>query len=86
MLEPHLRSWARNHLIQPRRVRLSIDPEGNSLKPFWLVTDHVGIDDSAYRIAYDESERVFGLELTLDTGVEWYCGPHGTFFETVEGM
>jgi hypothetical protein len=86
LLKPHLRSWASEHLIRPRRVSLSVNSEGTSFKSLWLVTDHLGKDDSSYRIVYDEDESAFGLELTLDMGVEWYMGIYGTFSETVENM
>ena len=86
LLKPHLQSWARDHLIQPRQIRLSTDPEGSSFKDFWLVTGHVGKEDSSYRIVYDEAEQAFGLEMTLDTGVEWYMGNYGSFSEAVENM
>ncbi len=86
LLEPHLQSWVREHLIQPLQIRLATNPDGNSLKGFWLVTDHVGKEDSSYRIVYDEDEQAFGLESTLDTGVEWHMGNYGSFSETVENM
>jgi hypothetical protein len=74
LLKPHLQSWARDHLIQPHQIRLSTNPEGSSFKDFWLVTDHVGKEDSSYRIVYDDEGQAFGLEVTLDTGVEWHMG------------
>lgn len=86
LIKPHLRSWLRNHLIQPRQIKLSTDPHGHSFKDFWLITDHAGKEDSSYRIVYDEDEKVFGLESTLDNGVEWYMGNYGSFSETVENM
>lgn len=86
LLKPHLQSWVRDHLIQPRQIRLLTDPDGHSFKDFWLITDHVGKEDSSYRIVYDEHEQAFGLESTLDTGVEWYMGNYGSFSETVENM
>ena len=85
-LAPHLRRWAHDHLIRPRRVRLATEHDGGAFKTFWLVTDHVGKDDSSCRVVYDESERAFGLETTLDTGVEWYMGSYGAFSEAVENM
>ena len=85
-LKSHLRSWAQQHLIQPRKINLSLDSEGNASKDFWLVTDHNGQDDSSYRVVYDNGEQVFGLEVTLDTGIEWYMGGYGTFAEAVENM
>ncbi len=86
VLAPHLQRWVCAHLMQPRQIRLSTDLHGNSFKDFWLVTDHVGIEDSSSRIVYDEDEQAFGLEVTLDTGVEWYMGSYGSFSETVENM
>ncbi|MBA2733808.1 MAG: hypothetical protein H0U54_13055 [Acidobacteria bacterium] len=86
VLAPHLRDWVRSHLIQPRQVSFSINQDGTSFKTLWLITDHVGKDDSSYRIVYDEDEQDFGLEVTIDTGVEWYMGSYGTFSETVENM
>ncbi|HYX72065.1 MAG TPA: hypothetical protein VE732_04785 [Nitrososphaera sp.] len=85
-LKPHLRSWAQQHLTQPRRCILSLDSDGNSLKDFWLVTDHNGKEDSSYRVVYDADEQVFGLEVTLESGIEWYMGAYGTFAEAIENM
>jgi hypothetical protein len=86
VLEPHLQSWVRAHLIQSRQIQLSTNPNGNSFKDVWLITDHVGKEDSSYRIVYDQAEEAFGLESTLDSGVEWYMGNYGSFSETVENM
>ncbi len=86
VLAPHLRDWVRDHLIEPRRIRFSVDSDGTSFKDLWLVTDHVGEKDSSYRIVYDESEQAFGLACTLEGGVEWYMGTYGSFSETVENM
>jgi hypothetical protein len=85
-LAPHLRSWVRDHLISPRQVRLSVDPDGTSFEDFWLITDHVGEKESSYRLVYDEIEQSFGLECTLDTGVEWHLGNYGSLSDTVENM
>ena len=86
LLKPHVRSWLRDHLIEPRAVVLATDPDGNVFKQLWLVTDHVGKDDSSYRIVYDGTAETFGLECTLNNGVEWYMGNYGSFSEAVEAM
>jgi hypothetical protein len=86
MLAPHLRSWASNHLIEPCQIKLATNSDGSSIKTLWLVTDHTGKYDSSYRVVYDENEQAFGLEVTLDTGVEWYMGVYGNFSETIENM
>jgi hypothetical protein len=86
IVAPHLQEWVRTHLVEPRKIRISLDPDGNSLKDLWLVTDHVGEKDASCRIVYDESNQMFGLESKLDSGVEWYMGSYGSFSETVESM
>ena len=43
----HLQSWLREHLIEPRQVRLATDAEGNSVKTLWLITDQIGKNDSS---------------------------------------
>lgn len=78
--------WVRAHLIEPRPVRFAIDAEGTELKDFWLVTDHVGNQDSSYRVAYDPSTDGFGLEMTTIDGVEWYMGSYGEFINTIVSM
>ena len=86
VLAPHLRSWVDEHLIVPREVRLAIDANGTSFKNLWLTTDHVGANDSSYRVVYDDETDAFGLECTLDSGVEWYMGSYDSFAEAVENM
>lgn len=86
VLAPHLRDWLRDHLVDPYQIRFSVDTDGKSFRDLWLVTDHVGGKDSSYRIVYDEIEQSFGLECTLESGVEWYMGIYGSFSETVENM
>jgi len=86
LLAPHLKSWVDAHLIEPRRVRLAADPDGGSFKHLWLVTDHTGENDSSYRVVYDAEAQLFGLECTMESGVEWYMGNYGSFSETVENM
>ena len=86
MLPQHIREWTEKHLITPRKVFLFTDPEGNYKKEFWLVTDHNGHEDSNYRLVYDATEECFGLENTLNTGIEWMMGLYAGFSETIEGM
>ncbi len=86
LLAPHLQAWVDEHLIAPRQVSLAIDPDGTSFRNLWLVTNHVGTNDSTYRVVFDEETDAFGLECTLESGVEWYMGNYGSFAEAVENM
>ena len=72
-----LREWVRAHLIDPRRVMLSVDMDGEQYEEFRLITDHSGHNDSPCRIVYHEEGDVFGLEQTLENGVEWFMGFYG---------
>src|SRR5258705_11797377 len=85
-LQKWLREWLESHIVPPRQVRLSIDPEGKQSREFWLVTGEVGNKDSSYRIIYDPESSKYGLECTLNTGVEWYMGPYGTFTKAAEAL
>lgn len=86
LLSPSLREWVERHLVTPRKVILATDPDGNEKKEFCLVTDNIGYEDSSYRVAYDDVKEFFGLECTLDSGVEWFMGLFGDFPETIEHM
>jgi hypothetical protein len=86
VLAPHLQSWVNAHLVEPRRVRLATDVDGTSFKYLWLVTNHTGENDSNCRLVYDADAKLFGLECTLGSGVEWYMGNYGSFSETVQNM
>lgn len=85
-LAPHLKSWVEAHLTEPRRVRFATDAQATSFKYLWLVTDHTGENDSNCRVVYDSEAQMFGLECTLDTGVEWFMGNYGSFSETVQNI
>jgi len=78
-IDKRLRDWLEQHIVSPRLVILSTDPDGTISREFWLVTDEVGHKDSSYRIVYDPQTQKYGLEMTLNTGVQWYMGPYGSF-------
>lgn len=86
-LAPQLRSWAEAHLVSPRRIELVTDLDSGTQATFWLVTDHVGHDDSSYRVVYDPGTGMFGHAMTIQDGAEWMFGLVGpTFSEAVEHM
>lgn len=87
-LSPHLFKWAGAHLVTPRRIVLANDLDGKSESEYWLVTDHTGHEDSAYRVVYDERTGAFGVECTLQNGVHWYMGASGdgSFAQAIEDM
>lgn len=85
-LSSQLREWAEKHLVTPRPIKLSLDENGKTFETFWLVTDHVGFEDGNCRVVYDSKNKSFGLECTLENGVNWYMGGYGDFAETIENM
>jgi hypothetical protein len=86
-LPENLRLWTERHLIQPREVTLWCDPERTKSTTVWLLTDHVGDNDSSSRIVFDPAAKAFGREMTLEDGTEWYTGPYeGGFADVVRSM
>jgi hypothetical protein len=85
-LNPQLMKWVEAHLITPKKVSISKDTGGKEYLSFWLVTDHIGSEDSNHRVVYDEGENSFGLECTLENGVHWFMGHYGEFHIAVEAM
>jgi hypothetical protein len=85
-LASHLKDWVQAHLTMPRRITLATDHDGLECAEFWLVTDHIGVNDSSYRIVCDDSMGMFGIECTLESGAHWMMGISGDFVKAVEGM
>jgi len=83
---PQLREWVESHVIRPRSVAISKDPDGKEYSNIWLVTDHTGNNDSSYRVVYDQGKKSFGLEVTLKNGISWFMGNYGEFTKAVEAM
>ena len=86
-LPENLRAWTEGHLIPPRAVTLWCDPDRSKSTRVWLLTDHVGHEDSSSRVVFDPAAKAFGLEMTLEDGTEWYMGPYeGGFADVVQSM
>jgi hypothetical protein len=79
-----MRWWVRAHLIEPRFVVLCTDPDVGTCAGFWLVTDHMGIEDAPFRVVSDGT--VFGLEITLDDGVSYLVHRSASFADAIEAM
>src|SRR5437660_11457713 len=83
----NLRVWAEQHLVSPREITVWCDLERTKSTKVWLLTDHVGEKDASSRIVFDPKAKLFGLEMTLDDGTEWYLVPHSeSFAATVRSM
>ena len=80
------KKWIKEHLVLPRKIELCIDIENKKYDTFWLVTDHIGKNDSSYRVVYDEVSGMFGLETILDDGTNWYLGNYGDFSDAINSM
>jgi hypothetical protein len=81
-LPPSLRVWVWAHLVEPTQVVLCTNRDTGTQAPFWLVTDHVGLDDAPFRIVFDG--RQFGLELTLEDGVAYLIHRAASLAQAVE--
>jgi hypothetical protein len=79
-----LRWWVRAHLIDPRPIYLCTNAETGAHGSFWLVTDHVGMDDAPFRVVYDSGG--FGLEMMLEDGLSYLVHRASSFAEAVECM
>ena len=85
-LSENLQDWVNIHLIEPRLIDLIIDLDTNRKGQFWLITDNIGVNDSSYRVVFDEKTNEFGLECTLDDKREWFMGIYGNFSDTIKSM
>jgi hypothetical protein len=86
ILQPNVRVWVEEHLVQPRRVILSLNPDGQGVITLWLVTDHIEKQDSACRVVFDEIRSSFGLTTEMENGVNWLMGLYGSFAKAVDAM
>ncbi len=85
-LPPHLRDWGKAHVINPRRITFCTNLETGETDSGWLVTDHIGVQDSGYRVIYDEALDMFGLITELQDGRVYGLGFYGDFAETIDSM
>jgi hypothetical protein len=86
-LADNLRDWAEHHLISPREVTVWCEPERRNTTTVWLLTDHLGEQDSSCRVVFDPAAKAYGLEQTLIDGTEWYMGPYeGSFADVVRSI
>ena len=72
--------------VRAEKIKLAVNSDGRGVSYYWLVTDNIGVNDSSYRVVYDEEQNMFGLECMLANGIEWYMGAYGTFREAIENM
>ncbi len=79
-----LRWWVRAHLIAPRSIVLCTHGNSGTHEVFWLVTDHVGLDDAPLRVVFDGS--AFGLEMTLEDGVSYLVHRAASFAEAAQSI
>lgn len=85
-LPEELRAWLDAHLTESRQIRASTDPHGMSTVAVWVVSDHIGENDSSSRVVYDAQRGTFGPVTELENGLLWYQGPHGSLVDAVPGL
>jgi hypothetical protein len=78
--------WIFQHIIEPRKIKVTINPDSIIWKEVWLITDNLNEEVSSYKIVFDEDANAFGLICTLESGIEWYMGVYGSFSDTIESM
>lgn len=82
-----LKQWFLTHLIEPTKISLDNSILTLHQNIFWLITDHIGINDSSYRIIHSlDKPYNFGLEMTNDLGKHGFLGFYGNLKETLENM
>lgn len=86
LLPDTLRNWVLAHLMTPRQITASLDPEGTQLVGLWLVTDHTGTEDSSSRLVYELAADAFGTVIDLQGGVAWFQGADDSLADAVENM
>ncbi|HQB19097.1 MAG TPA: hypothetical protein PK495_00810 [Bacteroidales bacterium] len=85
-LDKKLKKWLESYVIEPRKIKVVVNLQDMVWDEVWLITDNKEKYISSYRIVFNPKENAFGLECTLESGIEWYMGTYGTLSETVESM
>jgi hypothetical protein len=86
LLDYHLRGWILAHRVTPREIWASTDAEGTQRVRVWLVTDHIGADDSSSGIVYEAATDTFGIVIDLQKGISWFQGGDGSLLAALENM
>ncbi len=60
-LSPSPALWVKDHLIELKPIELIENLDTDKKITMWLVTDHVGKQDSSYRVVFDSFTSDFGL-------------------------
>ena len=79
-----VRNWISERIVEPYPTQLPVDPEGQQIEEFWIVSDHK--NGKHYRIAYSPDSDSFGIVTPLREDRDWYMGDYGTFKQAVEGL
>lgn len=85
-LNSPLKEWVIAHLIQPRTIKLYTGFSSDEQQDFWLITDHIGNNDSSYRVVYSKERNSFGLEVEMENGRNVMMGFYGDFATATESM
>jgi len=85
-LDENLLKWLIFHRIVPQKIKLFSFDDVALTNQTWLITDHVGNEDSSYRIIFDELVEMYGLEMTTQDNKYVFLGDYGTLFEAMTNM
>jgi hypothetical protein len=75
--------WLQSHRIAPRKISLSRKTDGGNSEDFWLITDHTGADDAAFRVVYDDVTARYGIECAILNSISLFIGYRATLVEAV---
>jgi hypothetical protein len=83
-LSEQYRHWFASHRVEPKPISIAETSEGTARAEFWLLTDHTGVDDSSFRIIYDEARKRFGRECVLENDIPLFLGVYPTLQDALD--
>ena len=86
LLDVNEYEWFRQHVVEPKQIKVTISPYDIQWKEVWLITDEKDSNDSLYKIAFNKDTKSFGLIYPLDSEIGWYMGDYGNLIETIKNM
>ena len=75
----------RTCLVTPEKKLYHLHPNGT--QELWLVLEEDPTTRGGYKIVYDDVRKEFGLATAdISDPIDFYLGPYGSFFKTLDAM